>query len=111
MTEAYDDALVAIRAISHSVHATCLVWKNPMMDRFILLTVLAAFGCCPIPCRAESAILYTGVNLAGAEFGDSSLPGVYNTHYTYPRSNEVDYFIGKGMNTFRLPFRWERLQQ
>jgi endoglucanase len=24
---------------------------------------------------------------------------------------EVTYFVGKGMNTFRLPFRWERLQR
>ena len=47
---------------------------------------------------------------AGAEFGESSLPGTYNTHYTYPRSNEVNYFLEKGMNTFRVPFRWERLQ-
>lgn len=54
---------------------------------------------------------YTGVNLAGAEFGAQVLPGVYNTHYTYPTASEVNYFVGKGMNTFRLPFRWERLQQ
>ncbi len=55
--------------------------------------------------------VYTGVNLAGADFGENNLPGVYNTHYTYPTRAEVDYFTGKGMNTFRLPFRWERLQQ
>jgi endoglucanase len=56
-------------------------------------------------------VTYTGVNLAGADFGEGSLPGTYGTHYTYPTAAEVDYFIGKGMNTFRLPFRWERLQQ
>ncbi len=60
-------------------------------------------------CPAELHL--TGVNLAGAEFGQTSLPGVYNTHYTYPTADEVNYFVGKGMNTFRLPFRWERLQQ
>jgi len=63
-----------------------------------------------LPSRC-AALNYTGVNLAGADFGEGSLPGIYNTHYTYPTSAEVDYFIGKGMNTFRLPFRWERLQQ
>jgi len=63
----------------------------------------------------HAAIRFTGVNLAGAEFGVSNgnvnLPGIYGTHYTYPTAAEVDYFVGKGMNTFRVPFRWERLQQ
>jgi endoglucanase len=58
-----------------------------------------------------AALSFTGVNLAGAEFGATVLPGTYNTNYTYPTSAEVDYFMVKGMNTFRLPFRWERLQQ
>eukprot|EP01089_Gocevia_fonbrunei_P013397 TRINITY_DN3435_c0_g1_i1.p1 TRINITY_DN3435_c0_g1~~TRINITY_DN3435_c0_g1_i1.p1 ORF type:complete len:563 (-),score=140.14 TRINITY_DN3435_c0_g1_i1:5-1693(-) len=57
---------------------------------------------------AHSAFIYTGVNLAGAEFG-SAIPGTYGTDYLYPTSAEVDYFMGKGMNVFRLPFRWERL--
>jgi endoglucanase len=80
-----------------------------MLRRLTSLIVLACSGSLPVS-GVQSAVLYTGVNLAGAEFGESNLPGVYNTHYTYPRSNEVDYFLGKGMNTFRLPFRWERLQ-
>jgi endoglucanase len=56
-------------------------------------------------------VLYTGTNLAGADFGEGNLPGTYNTHYTYPTQQEVDYYVEKGMNTFRIPFRWERLQQ
>src|SRR3954454_20641688 len=60
---------------------------------------------------ASAAPFYTGVNLAGAEFGANVLPGTYNTHYTYPTQTEVDYFRSKGLNTFRLCFRWERLQQ
>jgi endoglucanase len=64
---------------------------------------------------AEAVIRFTGVNLAGAEFGVSNgnlnLPGTYNQHYTYPTAAEVNYYVGKGMNTFRLPFRWERLQR
>src|SRR5262245_20886061 len=56
-------------------------------------------------------VIYTGTNLAGADFGESNLPGTYNTHYTYPTQQEVDYYVEKGMNTFRIPFRWERLQQ
>lgn len=61
--------------------------------------------------QAQADFLYTGVNLSGAEFGMSSLPGTYNSSYTYPTTGEVDYFTGKGMNTFRLPFRWERMQR
>ena len=63
----------------------------------------------------HAAIRFTGVNLAGAEFGVSNgnvnLPGTYGSHYTYPTAAEASYFVGKGMNTFRVPFRWERLQR
>ncbi len=61
--------------------------------------------------RCVAEIRLTGVNLFGAEFGEQNLPGTFFVDYRYPSSQEVDYFIGKGMNTFRLPFRWERLQQ
>jgi endoglucanase len=59
----------------------------------------------------SAALRYTGVNLAGAEFGANVLPGTYNVNYTYPNQTEVDYFRSKGLNIFRLTFRWERLQQ
>lgn len=55
-------------------------------------------------------IEYYGVNLAAADFGENNLPGTFNVDYTYPTQAEVNYFMGKGMNVFRLPFRWERLQ-
>lgn len=60
---------------------------------------------------ARAGLFFTGVNLSGAEFGQTHLPGTYNTDYTYPTNSEVDYFVGKGLNTIRLPFRWERLQR
>lgn len=63
-----------------------------------------------IPVSARAQILYTGTNISGAEFG-TTWPGTFGVHYTYPTQAEVDYFVGKGMNTFRLPIRWERLQQ
>ena len=59
--------------------------------------------------RAQVAL--TGVNLAGADFGERDLPGTYDVHYTYPTPQEVDYYVGKGVNAFRIPFRWERLQR
>ncbi len=58
-----------------------------------------------------SHLLYAGVNLAGAEFDDIDVPGIYDQDYIYPNADEVDYFINKGMTIFRLPFRWERLQK
>ncbi len=61
--------------------------------------------------RCAAAPVYTGVNLAGAEFTPNQLPGNYNGHYTYPTQGEINYFTGKGANTFRLPFLWERLQR
>ena len=56
-------------------------------------------------------LMFTGVNLAGADFGEGNLPGNFGQHYTYPIPAEVDYYVGKGANTFRIPFRWERLQR
>ncbi len=52
-----------------------------------------------------------GVNLAGADFGETNLPGTFGVNYTYPTTDEVDHFVGIGMNVFRIPFRWERLQR
>ncbi len=60
---------------------------------------------------AQNPLRFTGVNLAGADFGEGQLPGTFGKHYTYPKAEEVDYFTAKGMNVFRLPFRWERLQR
>src|SRR6266850_1491571 len=70
---------------------------------------IGAFALLAIDLSAE--VRYTGVNLSGAEFGATVLPGTYNVNYTYPNQTEVDYFRSKGLNIFRLCFRWERLQQ
>lgn len=62
-----------------------------------------------------------GVSLAGAEFGvdtfgQGTLPGVVGVNYFYPDPafskgyTSADYFRARGLNTFRIPFRWERLQ-
>jgi endoglucanase len=53
-----------------------------------------------------------GTNLSGAEFGSTHLPGVYTANYTYPITQEYDYFIkDKKMRLIRIPFLWERIQQ
>lgn len=63
----------------------------------------------PVPPITPIPLKFRGVNLAGAEFGESKLPGIYGQDYIYPTNAEVDYFMSKGMNTFRLPFKAERL--
>ena len=102
--------------------------------------VLAMFACSSIGCTPDATDLgagdnlemsqhalfsalsvpYRGVNLASAEFGPQDptdfnsgvLPGVYGSNYVYPDGDtEATYFMSKGMNTFRLPFRWERIQR
>ncbi len=57
---------------------------------------------------ASGRLLFTGVNLAGGEFG--KLPGTYGTDYTYPAPADIDYYVELGFNLIRVPFRWERLQ-
>ena len=52
---------------------------------------------------------FRGVNLAGGEFGNV-LPGSEGKDYKWPTAGEVDYYVSKGMNTFRVGFKWERLQ-
>src|SRR4051794_40111269 len=57
-----------------------------------------------------------GISLAGADFGEGTLPGSHGKEYVYPDAKYANgyaspaYFKKKGMNVFRLPFRWERLQ-
>jgi endoglucanase len=55
---------------------------------------------------------FTGVNLAGGEFGDPK-PGArrpYGVKYIYPSGSEMDYFARQGVNIIRFPFRWADLQ-
>ncbi|HYG89237.1 MAG TPA: glycoside hydrolase family 5 protein [Azospirillum sp.] len=58
-----------------------------------------------------TAAQLAGVNLAGPEFNPERLPGRVETDYTYPGPESIRYFLGKGMNVFRLPLLWERLQR
>lgn len=51
---------------------------------------------------------FTGVNLAGGEFG--RVPGIYGKDYSYPSRADIDYYAQLGFNLIRVPFRWERLQ-
>ena len=60
-------------------------------------TIALATGCVLTAIANHcQAVSFTGVNLAGAEFG-SRLPGTYNSDYTYPTTAEINYFVGKGI--------------
>ncbi|KAG6899562.1 hypothetical protein C0993_009231 [Termitomyces sp. T159_Od127] len=52
---------------------------------------------------------FFGVNESGAEFGSQNIPGVLGKDYTWPSPSSIDYFVGKGFNTFRVTFLMERL--
>ena len=53
---------------------------------------------------------FYGVNLCGAEYSPTTLPGSNGINYAFPTGTQTSYYVGKGMNIIRLPFLWERLQ-
>ncbi|MGH9720055.1 MAG: cellulase family glycosylhydrolase [Bryobacteraceae bacterium] len=73
---------------------------------FPALSLLAMF----LAASTAHAQFLRGVNVAGAEFGMSRLPGVYNTDYTYNSEATFRYFAARNLNLIRLPLQWERLQ-
>ncbi|HEY0866179.1 MAG TPA: glycoside hydrolase family 5 protein [Fimbriimonas sp.] len=76
----------------------------------MMITALGALGAAQ---TISKPLAFTGVNLAGAEFGPHR-PGeapIFGQDYEYPHENEVLYFASKGMNVFRIPFRWEAMQR
>ncbi|OLG97535.1 cellulase, partial [Xanthomonas oryzae pv. oryzae] len=86
-----------------------------MRTAALALTLLAATPLVqakePPGSKKETAGLkYVGVNLSGAEFNSRKKPGTLFKDYTYPAASDFSYFAGKGMNTIRLPFLWERVQ-
>ncbi len=55
-------------------------------------------------------IKLVGVNLSGAGFGPSVVPGTHGTNYIYPAESYYKKYADNGMNLVRLPFLWERIQ-
>lgn len=85
------------------------------MSRVTRRMFLAGAGAACVPSArlgAENSEIeplpFTGVNLAGAEFGD--LLGVHGTEYLYPDLENARYYARLGFNLIRLPFKWERLE-
>lgn len=71
----------------------------------LAVTLLAATQASPA--RAQSL---KGINLAGAEFNSSKIPGRYGYDYIYPKVSEPPYYASTGMTVIRQPVLWERLQ-
>ncbi|PRP77243.1 endoglucanase (endo-1,4-beta-glucanase) (cellulase) [Planoprotostelium fungivorum] len=59
---------------------------------------------------AGLSLSFRGVNQAGAEFASSNLPGKNNQDYAFPSISSIDWFVKRGVNVFRIPFLWERIQ-
>ena len=59
---------------------------------------------------ADTSVQYTGVNIAGGDFGAEHLPGQYARDYIYPDQHTMAYFAAKGVNIVRVPILWERIQ-
>lgn len=72
------------------------------------------------------SIFYRGANLSGAEHGiendgtenwGDATPGAEGAQYAWPdpetnaEMDEIDLFLERGMNFYRLPIAWERIQQ
>jgi hypothetical protein len=46
---------------------------------------------------------------AGGEFGQQNLPGAFGVDYQFINESAIDFFLGAGVNTIRLPFLLVRL--
>ncbi len=53
---------------------------------------------------------FRGVNLAGAEFGETVIPGSIGSTHTYNSERSFQYFAARSLPLIRVPIRWERLQ-
>ena len=59
---------------------------------------------------ANAAIIYTGTNEAGLEFGNDQLPGLYLKHFIEPDASTVPFWKDAGLNIYRVGLQWERAQ-
>ncbi len=76
-----------------------------------LMFISTTFFITTLKAQPHSNNLMYGITLCGAEFGEKHLPGVLGVDYTYPTTNDIDYFVSKGVDLIQLPFKWERIQR
>lgn len=69
------------------------------------LALLSSLAPAPLGARvARPNGFRLGVNLAGAEFK------MIGGRWKWPKLDNLDYYLAKGFNVYRVPFKWERLQ-
>lgn len=75
-----------------------------LTEFFAGLAVVAAARAAPSEgtAKRQGGLQFTGVNVAGGEFGNMNLPGELNTDYVWPDKTALDTLFNDGMNTFRV---------
>ncbi len=84
------------------------IYLKSSFAKLCLFGILISPGAVLATCLDQQRL--TGVNLSGAEFNSSKLPGTPYKDYTFPTDAEMNYIAAQGANVIRLPFRWERVQ-
>jgi len=69
------------------------------------------FDTTPPPVDPTPGLDLVGISFSGGESTNPPSPDdELGTHYFYPSHAELDYYIEKGLNVFRLAFLWDRIQ-
>jgi endoglucanase len=90
-----------------------LAIRQPALGAILfLLTVphIRALFCLLLFAAVAFAQHRRGVNVSGAEFGMSNIPGALGHDYTFNSEPTFQYFAAKHLGLVRLPLLWERLQ-
>jgi len=75
------------------------------------ICVLTIFISLPVTAQDNKhALPLRGINLVGAGFASSALPGRENFDYIFPSASDIKIYADFGMEVIRLSFLWERLQ-
>lgn len=92
------------------------IWRKPVFA-LVGISSLAVLGPPDGVVMARSADRqdrqvqrWQGVNFSGAEFNGSRIPGRPDHDYVYVTRKVAAPFAAAGLNTARLPLRWERIQ-
>ena len=76
-----------------------------------LIRLWLSIGIGFISVQSAADVQFKGTNLSGGEYAGCAKVGArYGYDYIYSSDTDIDAFIALGMNTFRLPFCWERIQ-
>jgi endoglucanase len=92
----------------HRIGAGSLSAKQTRLTQIVVVLALCLTQTTD---AAATSVRYTGINIAGGDFGAKKLPGTYGRDYIYPDPDTIDYFAAKGMSIIRVPVLWERLQR